>query len=390
MPANPVTEARPLPPNLLVGHANAGCLLGNIIAFAGLLRHAGLCAGIDREAAAAAALARLGVESREDVRSALAAVFVDKREQLGIFLQAFELYWRGRRIPVASNDEPPSKSEGRPLSAALDQATAGVAGTTELPELLHGAGLDETLADKDFEQMSRAEWQAAVQAIGQLRGLLPPAHSRRRIPAARGKPDLRRTIRRAMRHGGDAPELLRACHGSQDPTLVVLVDISGSMSAYSRAFLHFLAALSVDGYRQVRAFLLGTRLTPIPRARSNGVEAEAERIASCAMDWNGGTRLTSTLREFNRNWLRRVPNAHMVLATDGLERDCADKALTREVERLSKSCRRLWWLNPLLRYEGYAPLARGAAILAKHANEVHSIHSVRSLAGLMVALAQRP
>ena len=379
-----MTKPRALPPNLFVGHADSGCLLNNITTFAGVLRRAGFAAGLDRETAAADALARLGVNNKADVFWALAAIFVEKHEQLEIFRQAFYLFWRGQKTMT---DDPMSTAvEGKQMAAILEESTTTLSTAVALPEVLRSAGAEEILADKDFAKMNKEEWQDAMRVAQMMRLLVPPIGSRRRVSATRGKPDMRRTIRRALARGGDAINILHTRRGEQQPIVVVLTDISGSMSVYARAFLHFIAGLSADGRFPVRAFLLGTQLSAVPRSRGIGAEEEAARIAACAQDWDGGTKLTPSLRQFNRLWLRRVPNAVILFATDGLERHCDTAALTVQIERLSKSCRRLLWLNPLLRYEQYAPLARGASILAKHAHAQYAIHNIRSLAELLTAL----
>ena len=243
----------------------------------------------------------------------------------------------------------------------------------------------EILAKKDFAEMNEDEWRAAMQMNRALSVVLPPPLSRRKRVAIRGATDMRKTIRRALSRGGELLELHRATRGEKPAELIALVDISGSMSAYSRAFLHFIAGMCAGGDNKVRAraFLFGTRLTAA-RVLGTDVQKAAESIAASARDWDGGTRLTPLLREFNFVWLRRInaASAVVVFVTDGLEINFNESDFAREIERLQKSCRKLVWLNPLLRYARYEPLARGAKILSRLADEVRPMHNVRSVMDL--------
>ncbi len=373
----------PLPPNLIVGRADGGMLLYNLAAFSSLLRSCGIGGGMRKNAATAAALSVAGVENRADVFWSLATVFVEKRGQLPLFRRAFDLFWRG-----ADADDTAAENGGEFLTPQYGgDAAAGWHETK--PEKLHAAAA-ENLRGKDFAAMSREEWAAAVQINETAAAALPPLFSRRKQSAARGKTDMRRTVRRALSRGGDIAEYRRFRRAEKKPRLIILADISGSMEKYSRAFLHFTAGILAGGKIKTNAFLLGTRLTAL-RPRGGDAESAAKYIAAAAKDWDGGTRLTPLLREFNRDWLRYcgAGNAVALFATDGLEVNFKDSAFAAEVERLQKSCRRLIWLNPLLRYGGYAPLARGAKILSQYANETYSIHNVRSIMQLAEVL-RRP
>ncbi|MCB1453796.1 MAG: VWA domain-containing protein, partial [Rhizobiaceae bacterium] len=172
------------------------------------------------------------------------------------------------------------------------------------------------------------------------------------------------------------------------PPLVVLADISGSMSQYTRIFLHFMHALS-EKRRRVHTFVFGTRLTNLTRQLRHRDPDEALEQASAAVaDWSGGTRIGDTLHEFNRVWSRRVlsQGAVVLLITDGLERDDPG-GLEAEMERLHKSCRRLVWLNPLLRFEGFEPRARGVQAMLPHVDELRAVHSLDALTDLCASLS---
>ena len=171
----------------------------------------------------------------------------------------------------------------------------------------------------------------------------------------------------------------------------MIVDISGSMSRYSRMFLHFLHAITAGrdaANHRVHSFLFGTRLTHITRqlaARDPDVAVSA--VVQSVDDWSGGTRITQALHEFNLKWARRVMygNPTVLLVTDGLEHGDTE-ALEHEAERLSKSCRRLIWLNPLLRYEGFEPRAGGVRALLPHVDAFLPVHNLGSLEDLAMQL----
>lgn len=378
--------AVPLPPNLIVARADGETLLCNIAAFAAVLRRAGIGGGMHKTAAAAEALSLAGVESRDDAFWALATVFVEKRGQMPLFRRAFHLFWHGMAVDDGEEGEGPDDGEFSPFGDA--SLVADAAAGKPSPDMAHTATDIEYLREKDFEQMTEEEMRVAGCLAQEAATMLPPPLSRRKRPASRGQPDMRRAVRRALARGGDDVSRLFCRPRPKQPRLIVLVDISGSMGAYSRAFLHFVAGMLALGEARVHAFLLGTRLTALPKMRGDAEQA-ARRIAASAEDWDGGTRLTSLLREFNRKWLRRsgAHSAAVLFATDGLEIDCDRQEWAGELERLRKSCRRLIWLNPLLRYDRYEPLAQGAAVLARHADESRSIHNVRAVADLSCALS---
>jgi uncharacterized protein with von Willebrand factor type A (vWA) domain len=174
------------------------------------------------------------------------------------------------------------------------------------------------------------------------------------------------------------------------PPLVVLADISGSMSQYTRIFLHFLHALG-EKRRRVHAFVFGTRLTNLTRQMRHRDPDQALADCSAAVqDWSGGTRIGEALGEFNRLWSRRVlgQGAVVLLITDGLERDDIGN-LAEEMERLHKSCRRLIWLNPLLRFDGFEARARGVRAMLPHVDEFRPVHNLDALADLVASLDSR-
>jgi uncharacterized protein with von Willebrand factor type A (vWA) domain len=237
--------------------------------------------------------------------------------------------------------------------------------------------------------MSAAELAEARQAIARLTLPHDLVRTRRFKADPRGRRiDQRAMMRSALRTGGDL--ILPKFRSPREihPPLVVLADISGSMSQYSRIFLHFLHALT-EKRRRVHTFVFGTRLTNISRQMRHRDPDEA--LADCSKavkDWSGGTRIGDTLAEFNRLWSRRVlgQGATVLLITDGLERDDV-AGLSAEMERLHKSCRRLVWLNPLLRFEGFEAKARGVRAMLPHVDEFRAVHTLNALSDLCASLS---
>lgn len=399
MVAPPTDSVRNGPPD----SADAtGQIAPNILNFVRLLRGAGLPVGPARVLDAVQAVATVGVAHRPDFYWALHAVLVTRHEQHPIFDQAFKIYWlnpdlddhpQGKRSePESAADEDPLEPLSRRLADALrdaaDTAPPDDEGEREIDAAMTWSAAD-SFGQRDFEEMSAAEIEAAKRLIARLRLPVAEIKSRRFAPDRSGtRIDIRRTLSRAVREGGDIIPLAWRKPRRRRPPLVVLCDISGSMSRYSRMFLHFLHVLS-NGPVDVHAFVFGTQLTNITRhlARRD-VDHALAQIGQAVTDWSGGTRIGACLHSFNRDWGRRVlaQGASVLLITDGLDRDGAVD-LAGEAERLHNSCRRLIWLNPLLRYDAYAPLALGAKALAPHVDDMRTIHNLDSMENLASVLA---
>ena len=378
-----------------------GRLAENIAFFGRALRAAGLPVGPGHVLDAVAALETAGLGERDDLYWTLHAVFVSRHEESVVFEQAFRLFFRKRAyierlmqmlMPVATDRaiRPAEAASKRVRDALFD----GIENTATPPkkriveiDATFTASPDELLKSKDFEQMSAEELLAARRALKRLALLSDEVVTRRSIPAGKGKRvDMRRTLRAALSTGGQFAALRHRAPERTKPPIVALLDISGSMSAYSRVMLHFLHALAEDG-RRVDTFLFGTRLTNVTRQLKRRDPDEA--LAACTRavpDWQGGTRIAASLHGFNKLWSRRVLGARatVLLVTDGLERD--DAGLEAEMDRLSRSCRRLVWLNPLLRYDGFEAKARGVRAMLPFVDEFRSIHSLKSIEELVAAL----
>ena len=388
-----------------------GRLAANILHFARALRAAGLPVGPGRVVNAVRAVEIGGFERRADFYYTLAACFLSRPEQRAVFDQCFHMFWRDPQIlekmmslVLPELRAPPSERDQHPGEArAAGGLTAGVdAAPQEAPqareEVVYDAALtfsaEETLKSRDFEQMTAAEAAQAKRAIAALRLPVRPIASRRTIADPRGRiADWRRTMRAAMRNAGEIRTLARRRRRQRPPALVALVDISGSMAAYSRMLLYFLhAAANADGsgWSAVHVFTFGTRLTNVTRhLRARDADEALARAGHEAQDWEGGTRLGAALGAFNRDWSRRVlgQGAVVLLISDGLDRgDTAE--LAREAERLRLSARKVIWLNPLLRWEGFEARAQGVKALLPHVDSFRAAHNIESLEALAAALSR--
>jgi uncharacterized protein with von Willebrand factor type A (vWA) domain len=392
----------------MIPAAAGGRLAENVMHFARVLRAAGLPIGPGKVLDALAALEVAGVSRRDDFHATLASVFIDRREQQPLFDQAFHIFWRDPRIlervmqlmlprVYGRGTAPGDEREPR---QRLAQALYGTgpresAHEREPPRKIElDASLtfsaNELLQRTDFESMSIEELQQAKAAIARLRLPIEPMPTRRFRPAARGAGiDMRASLRATLRSGAATIPLRRREHVRRHPPLVVLCDISGSMSRYSRMFLHFLHALTNDRDR-VTTFTFGTRLTNVSRhLKHRDVDAALDDISAAVEDWSGGTRIGACLREFNRRWSRRVlgGRAVVLLVSDGLDRD-AGSGLAQEAERLAKSCHRLIWLNPLLRFEGFEAKPAGIRALLPQVDAFLPAHNLNSLIDVAVALSK--
>ncbi len=378
-----------------------GKLSENILYFARALRDAGLPVGPGAVLDALAAVEAASIGTRGEFHDVLKAVFVKRREQSILFDQAFAIFFRRKGfveklLAMFSPQAKPEKEKKTTADAGASRvADALFKNPRDEEKAAPSLDLDarftmssaEILAGKDFAQMSAAEIAAAERQIAKL--ALPDdlIKTRRHGIASHGRRyDARASFRQMLRDG--AIDLVRKAPLERHPPVVALVDISGSMAEYSRLLLHFLHALGRR--RRVSTFLFGTRLTNVTRALVRRDPDEALALCgSAAQDWSGGTRIGENLHKFNREWSRRVlgQGAVVLFFSDGLEREGAED-LGREMQRLKMSSRRLIWLNPLLRFEGFAAKAQGVRAILPHVDEFRAIHNLASMEGLCRALAK--
>ncbi len=388
-------------------------LAQNITHFARALRKAGLPIGTGRVVDAIRAVQAAGFTEKRDFYWTLHACFVNRPEHRTVFAQVFRLYWRDPRylehmmsmmlpaIRGVQEERKADAAEKRAAEALLDGVERDLPESTAQQEeseieidATQTASSEERLRNLDFEQMSTSEIAQAKRMLSRLNLPVKPIESRRGQASHLGhRIDRARTLRSAMRQGGELRDIAHLQPKPRWPNLVALCDISGSMSQYSRIILHFLHAVSNAkgaGWAKVHAFTFGTRLTNITRhLHQRDVDAALAAAGAEAQDWEGGTRIGECLHQFNRDWSRRVmgQGAVVLLITDGLERGDPEM-LEKEIERLHLSSRRLIWLNPLLRWDGFAPKAQGVATMLPHVDSFRAGHSIASLEDLAAMISQ--
>ncbi len=388
-----------------------GKLARNITHFARALRKAGVPIGSGRIMDAITAVRVAGFTQRIDFFYTLQACFVSRPEHRAVFAQTFRLFWRDPRylehmmslltplVQGVQEDRAPKPAEKRAAEGLLDGAAPPTLprkqdndGAEVEIDATHTMSPDERLRTLDFEQMGADEMAQAKRILATLTLPVKPLHARRTRTGRGPLPDWRETLRIANRQGGELRDFATKRRRVRPPNLVVLCDISGSMSAYSRAVLHFVHALANQtgqGWGRVHAFTFGTRLTNITRhLRTRDVDGALAAAGAQAQDWEGGTQIGACLSAFNRDWSRRVlgQGACVLLITDGLERD-PDSALGRAMERLGLSARQVIWLNPLMRWDGFSPKAHGIRMMLPHVTSFRAGHNIASLQGLAAAVS---
>ncbi len=393
-----------IPPREAMRAPSGQALAPNLLGFVRLLRRTGLQLGPGDALAAAEALTISGLESRETVRAALAATLLRRHEQSEIFHAAFDLFWRDpdraqAAAALAMMEAQKPEDKARPGGRRLAEAMAGdrprpPPEQPDQPERELDASMTvserERLQQMDFEAMSAQEIALAKQEIRKLVLPLDEKQTRRFRPDPLGpRVDLRATIRAATKTGGEIAEIARRRRVVRTPPLVAICDISGSMARYAQILLHFLHAVTNDRDR-VHSFLFGTRLSNITRQlRHRDPEIAFEMVSHIVPDWSGGTRIGEALETFNRDWSRRVlgQGAVVLLITDGLDRE-GGRGLAEATDRLQRSCRRLIWLNPLLRYAGFQPKSQGIRAMLPHVHDFRPVHNLASLRDLIQALGK--
>ena len=395
-------------PGRPLGHPS-GHLADNVMHFGRVLRQAGLPLPTDRIQLALTALQVAGLESKRDFHDTLAACLLDRVEHRELFDQAFHLFWRdpdiaGRMMAlllprVQANTAQPPVPENRRLGEALFPHQPNQPNLPPPPEQIEvDAALTwndrELLRKADFDTMTADEWRAAQALLRRMAPLFEPLRTRRSERALRpGRPDGRATLQALARSGGDLWEMRWQRPRHRPAPLVVLADISGSMSRYSRMLLHFTHAIASGSGgaaggagARVESFVFGTRLTRTTRAlKQRDPDIAVARVVRDVADWSGGTRITACLRDFNQHWARRVltGRATVLLISDGLEHGTPDdprcEGLAFEMERLHKSCRKLIWLNPLLRYDQFQPRAAGIKAMLPNTDLFLPAHNLQSL-----------
>lgn len=392
--------------------AGALCVViaDNIVHFARVLRNAGMAIGPDRVLAALAAVELVGLDRRDDVHAALSAVMLERHEQQALFDAAFDTFWRDPKLleqmmylllpKISGRGEKPRPPRPNRLSEALaaprkdePRPADAAAPKDELQFDTHFTFSDrERLQKADFETMTTAEFELAQKLAEELPLPVDPVRRRRHEAAPRfghgARIDLRATMQRMARQ----PHTLEPCFTrprEEPPAIVVLLDISGSMERYSRLVLHYVHGLGRRALT-VHTLTFGTRLTNITRCLRERDPDVALRLADEQVhDWKGGTRIASSLDEFNRVWAKRLlgSNAAVLLVSDGLDRD-EHGGLASATAQLHRMAQQLVWLNPLLRYDGFEPRAAGVRAILPHVDRFLPVHNLASLTDLGRALRE--
>ena len=362
------------------------------VAFTQLLRGLGLSVPTSCTHTFAEALCATGLGDRDTTYWAGRSTLVRRMEDIALYDRAFAVFFEGRRS--AGADEPIEE----PLSITIavdteddssDTEESGTAADDDVIELRFSA--TEVLRHKDFADYSPDELIQAQELMSHLRLIGAPRASLRLAPTRRrtSLPDIRRTVRSAIRAGGEPIERHHLAPSPRLRRLVLLLDVSGSMEPYARALLRFVHA-AVAGRQKVEAFAIGTRLTRITRELTSrdpdiALSAAGHRVT----DWSGGTRLGSGLREFNDHWGVRglARNSIVVILSDGWDRGDPEE-LAAEMQRLQRVTHRLIWVNPLKVTPGYAPLARGMAAALPYVDRFVEGHSVAAMEELTRVIAE--
>jgi hypothetical protein len=377
----------------------------NVVHFARVLRNAGIPVGPDRVLAALEAIEAVGLGRRDDVHAALSAVMLDRHEQQLLFDDVFAAFWRDPKLlermmaellpKISGRGERAQKTRPNRLADALAAPAAAPARPAQHAddeiefETSFSFSDRERLQRADFESMTAAEFELAKKLAEEVPLPFAPVRRRRHETSRRGSIDLRATMLAMARQPETlVPRFSRA--RSELPTIVVLLDVSGSMDRYARLMLHYVHGLT-RRYLKVHTLTFGTRLTNITRAlRHRDPDLALELASAQVQDWKGGTRIASCLDDFNRHWARRLlgANAALLLVTDGLDRD-EHGELARAAAQLRLFARQIVWLNPLLRFDRFEPRAGGVRALLPHVDRFLPVHNLASLADLATALTAR-
>jgi uncharacterized protein len=388
-------------------------LLFRLTEFGRILWEVGINVGPGQMLDLAETLNYVDLTNKEEFYDALKCCLLTKHEQEPVFNQMFEYYWFVRDKPDKKKDDkkgaakrqerqlrlPPSerkrlaehmnsseqKKEAHP---DLRRSNKRQDDTPREDDMGKPQGTAYTaieyLRKKDFENFTWEEVQEAKRLMAEMRWHLGMRPTRRKAPAKKGSyPDMRRIVRRNLKYGAELIELTWRKTKVKPRPLVIICDISGSMSLYSRLLLHFIHTIS-NGLMNVEAFVFGTRLTRITRQlKRRDVDDAVRDVSKSVQDWSGGTRIGDALHFFNHHWAKRVlgRGAVVLIISDGWDRG-ESAVLGVEMDRLQHSCHRLIWLNPLLGSPDYRPLTIGMKTALPFIDNFLPVHNLDSLISL--------
>jgi uncharacterized protein with von Willebrand factor type A (vWA) domain len=387
---------------MLLGDARSGKLADNIAGFGRTLRRAGVPVDSARISLAQQAAQLVGVAARIDFAAAIESVMVSREQDRAVFRELFDAYFRdpevahkllAQMLPSAQEKAAARKRRPRvsealaPQRAFADRLSKPEEQKVDLDAAMSASDRDR-LKHADFNALSASEYRLVEQLAREVALTVPSVDARRLRPGTRGPPlPWSRTRAHAARTGGEQVALQRWQRSRQPLPLLVLVDVSGSMERYARLLLAFLHAATRGQRRDVFAF--GTHLTDLtPAFRLADTDAMLAAASARIDDFAGGTRLGESLAALRQQHARRLVGRRtlVLVISDGLDTGEPEQ-LTRELDWLVRRCRRLLWLNPLLRFDGYQPAARGAAVLHRFAHGMLAVHNLSKLQDLARSLA---
>ena len=379
----------------------SGRLLPNLLLFGRVLRGLGMDVNPGRMMDLVSALDHIEVGNKADFFYAARTLLVHDREDLELFDQAFDLFWRKpaeewdiqdwhsfsrrRRSKKPIVTLPPLKDE-QPASTDSDSSATEPLTVIEVTRTYSDR---EVLRHKDFEQMTVEESDAVQEMMSHLHWKISERRTRRRRPGKGELLDLRRTLRRSLRAGGEIFNWSYREPKLKPRPLVIIADISGSMERYTRVLLHFIYGMKAALTQRVEAFVFSTRLTRITRPlQIRDLDIALKNVGELVHDWAGGTRIGESLKYFNFEWGRRVlgHGAVVLIISDGWDRGDVE-LLDHEMARLKRNCHRVIWLNPLLGAADYEPLTRGIQAALPHVDNFLPVHNLASLEDLANRLA---
>lgn len=378
----------------------SGQFLHNLLLFGRVLRGMGLDINPGRMMDLVSALDHIEIGRKSDFFYSARTLLVHQREDLSLFDEAFEMFWRRpadswqvdwaglpqRRRPRGPVVTPPPLEE-----AARQQEDGSSTSNQEMTviEVTRTYSNREILRHKNFAELSAEEAEAVKQMMTQLLWNVAERRTLRKRPGKGHSIDMRRTLRRSLRSEGEIIRWSYRVPKRKPRPLVVIADISGSMERYTRLLLHFIYGMKAALNQPVEAFVFSTRLTRITRPlQLRDLDQALHKIAQIVHDWAGGTRIGESLKSFSFEWGRRVlgRGAVVLIISDGWDRGDVE-LLKREMARLKRNCYRLIWLNPLLGAPDYEPLTRGIQAALPYVDDFLPVHNLASLEDLANRLA---
>ena len=376
-----------------------GHILPNLLRFAEVLRRLGLDAGPANVLDMVRATEHVHIGRRGEFYQAARSILVHRRQDLPIFDEAFQVFWRKPNTARSGMDlrsmgeqrrfRKPQVSAGddEPMDDALALDGDPDDDSVSRVNLTRTYSAREVLRQKDFSQFTGQEIAEARRMMEGLNWDLGQRRTRRLVPGEGANIDVRRTLRRSLQYGGEMFELATRGPKSRPRSLSLICDVSGSMERYTRMLLHFIHSMAAG--QNIEAFLFATRLTRITRQlRYRSIDQAINEVSRSVPDWAGGTRIGEAVKSFNYQWLRRTlrGQAIVLIISDGWDRGDPE-LLARETSRLQRSCHRLMWLNPLLGSPGYQPLTQGMQAALPYVDDFLPVHNMNSLQTLAERLS---